>query len=63
MQVTDRMAVTKDRVGVASRFAQTLLKRLPNCIDTNPVKVAFSVAKMIIEIKDVGDCLYILGPG
>ena len=46
----------KDRLGVASRFVQTLLKKVPSCVDTNPVKVAFSIAKVIIEIKDVGCC-------
>ena len=39
---------------MASRFTQTLLKKLPSCIDTNPVKMAFSIAKVIVEIKDVG---------
>ena len=56
----DWKAITKDRLGVASRFAQTLLKKVPDCIDTNPVKVAFSIAKVIIEIKDVGCYLCIL---
>ena len=41
-------------LGVASRFAQMLLKKLPGCVDTNPVKVALSIVKAIIEIKDVG---------
>ena len=50
----DWKAITKERLGVASRFAQTLLKKVPGCIDINPVKVAFSIAKAIIEIKDVG---------
>ena len=45
---------------MASRFAQTLLKKLLDCINTNPVKMAFSIAKVIIEIKDVGCCLCIL---
>ena len=56
----DWKAITKDRLGVASRFAQTLLKQVPSCIDTNLVKVAFSIAKVIIEIKDVGCYLCIL---
>ena len=63
MQVTDWKAVTKDGLGMASRFVQMLLKRLPGCVDANPVKVAFSVAKVIIEIKDVRRCLYILVTG
>jgi hypothetical protein len=40
---------------VASRFAQTLIKNVP--VDTNPVKMAFSIAKAIIDMKDVGCCL------
>ena len=54
MQISDRKEIAQDGLGVASRFVQTLLKRLPDCVDTNPVKVAFSIAKIIIEIKDVG---------
>ena len=61
MQGSDWKAIAKDRLGVASRFTQTLLKKLPDCVDTNPVKVAFSIAKVIIEIKDVGCCFCILG--
>ena len=63
MQVSDWKATTKDRLGVASRFAQTLLKRVPECVDINPVKVAFSIAKVIIDINNVGYCLCILGTG
>ena len=61
MQVSDWKAITKDGLGVASRFLQTLLKRVPECVDTNPVKVAFSIAKVIIEIKDVGCLSVFLG--
>lgn len=61
MHVSDWKAFTKDGLGVASRFAVTLLKKLPDCVDTNPVKMAFSIAKIIIEIKDVRCCLCILG--
>jgi hypothetical protein len=35
--------------------------KLPDCVDTNPVKLAFSIARVIIEIKDVSCCLCILG--
>ena len=59
MQVSDWKATTKDRLGGASRFLQTLLKKVPDCVNTNPVKVAFSIAKAIIEIKAVGCCLCI----
>jgi hypothetical protein len=30
-----------------------LLKKLPAAMDSNPVKVAFSIAKIILEIKEV----------
>ena len=52
-QVSDWKATTRDRLGVASRFVQTLLKKVPGCVDANPVKVAFAIAKVIIKIKDV----------
>jgi hypothetical protein len=61
MQISDWKAFTKDGLGVASRFAQTLLKKLPDCVDTNSVKMAFSIAKVIIEVKYVRCCLCILG--
>ena len=35
------------------RFTQTLLKKLPDVADGNPVKVALGVAKLILDIKDV----------
>ena len=31
-----------------------LLKRLPNAVDANPVKVAFGIIKIVLMIKDVG---------
>ena len=52
--VSDWKATANEGLGVGSRFTQTLLKKLPSCVDTNPVKMAFSIAKAIIEIKDVG---------
>ena len=55
--------VSRDSHEVALQFAQTLLKKVPDCVDTNPVKMAFSIAKAIIEIKDVGFCLCIFGTG
>lgn len=39
--------------GVACRFSKTLLKNLPDWIDTNPAKVALSILKTIIQIKEV----------
>lgn len=50
-------------LGVALRFAQILLKKLPGFVDTNPVKVALSIIKAIIKIKDVGHHLCILSTG
>jgi hypothetical protein len=43
----------KDAFGVTLRFTQTLMKRLPDIVDGNPVKMALSLAKAIIQIKDV----------
>lgn len=43
----------KDGLGIAGRFTQTLLKKLPDCIDSNPVKMALSIIKTIIIVKDV----------
>jgi len=39
---------------VAGRFMEMLLKKVPGCVTMNPVQMAFSIAKVIIEIKDVG---------
>jgi hypothetical protein len=36
---------------------------VPDCVDTNPVKVAFAVAKVIIDIKNVSRHLCISGTG
>ncbi|CAA7265017.1 unnamed protein product [Cyclocybe aegerita] len=52
-QISDRKATAKEGFGVASRFAQTLLKKVPACVESNPVKMAFSIANVIIEIKEV----------
>jgi len=62
-EISDSKATAKESLKVAGRFAQTLLKKLPECINTNPVKMAFSIAKVIIEIKDVGCRLCISGTG
>ncbi|KAF5330873.1 hypothetical protein D9619_005285 [Psilocybe cf. subviscida] len=42
----------KERFAVAGRFAQTVIKNLPDLVDGNPVKIAFSVAKLIIETRN-----------
>ena len=57
-QVSDWKTSAKENLEVASRFIQTLLKKVPECVSTNPVKMAFSIAKVIIDIKDVGRLLY-----
>ena len=44
----------KDALKVSLNFTATLLKRLPEIVDGNPVKMALSLAKMIVEIKEVG---------
>ena len=33
-----------------------LLKKAPDVVDGNPVKVAFGIAKIILQIKDVCHC-------
>ena len=37
--VSDWKATAKVGLGVASRFVQTPLKKLPNCVDANPVGI------------------------
>ncbi|RXW13805.1 hypothetical protein EST38_g12045, partial [Candolleomyces aberdarensis] len=43
---------TKEALKVSWNFTQTLMKRLPDIVDGNPVKMALSLAKTIIQIKD-----------
>ena len=38
---------------VSLNFTQTLLKKLPDVVDGNPVKIALGLVKMGIQIKDV----------
>ena len=52
--VSNRKANAIEGVKVVGRFAQTLIKKVPECVTTNPVQMAFSIAKVIIELKDVG---------
>ena len=47
------VSTTKENLKVAGRFIQTLMTKLPEIIDTNPAKMALSLAKVIIEIKKV----------
>ena len=52
-RTSDWKATAKNGLEVASRFSQTLLKKIPECANTNPVKMALAIAKVIVEIKDV----------
>ena len=47
------ISTAKDVLGVASSFAQLLLKKAPDVVDGNPVKITFGIAKIILQIKDV----------
>jgi len=47
------VSTTKENLKVAGRFIQTLMTKLPEIVNTNPVKMALSLAKVIIEIKKV----------
>ncbi|KAF5326801.1 hypothetical protein D9619_004041 [Psilocybe cf. subviscida] len=44
-----------DALGVAGRFAKTLLKKLPDLAEPNPVKLALGVAKAVLEAKETID--------
>ena len=41
---------------MASSFTQMLLKKAPDVVDGNPVKAAFGIAKIILQIKEVCHC-------
>ena len=43
----------KDYIRVGWSLAQMLLKNIPDVVDTNPVKIAFSLAKVILQLKEV----------
>ena len=47
------VSTTKENLKVAGRFIQTLMTKLPENVDSNPAKMALSLAKVIIEIKKV----------
>jgi hypothetical protein len=46
----------KDYAGVALSFTTMLLKGLPDAVDTNPVKIAFGITKIVLQIKDMHRC-------
>ena len=43
----------KDYIGVGWSLAQMLLKKTPDAVDTNPVKIAFGLAKIVLQLKEV----------
>jgi len=47
------VSTTKENLKVAGKFIQTLMTKLPEIVDTNPAKMALSLAKVITEIKKV----------
>ncbi|KAH6867764.1 hypothetical protein BKA70DRAFT_1414440 [Coprinopsis sp. MPI-PUGE-AT-0042] len=47
-----RLDVAKDYLNVTSSFLQLVLKKVPDAVDTNPVKVVFSLAKAVVELKE-----------
>ncbi|KAF8153266.1 hypothetical protein B0H34DRAFT_800488 [Crassisporium funariophilum] len=55
-KVPNWKATAIDDLGVAARFGLTLLKRLPDCTSGNPVSMALSILRVIVEMKDmIGD--------
>ena len=47
------MAQAKDYLKVSGSLLSLLLKKVPDAIDTNPVKIFFSLAKIVLELKEV----------
>ncbi|TFK18305.1 hypothetical protein FA15DRAFT_675382 [Coprinopsis marcescibilis] len=45
-------SAVKDTVKVTLNFTQTLMKKVPDLVDPNPVKMAFGLAKAVIQIKE-----------
>ena len=48
-----KLDVAKDVALVTARFAKTLLQRLPDVAEGNPVKAALTIAKLILDVRDV----------
>ncbi|KAH6879378.1 hypothetical protein BKA70DRAFT_1576263 [Coprinopsis sp. MPI-PUGE-AT-0042] len=44
--------VAKDCLNVTGSFLKLVLKKVPDAVDSNPVKVAFSLAKAVLELKE-----------
>ncbi|KAH6908357.1 hypothetical protein BKA70DRAFT_1400480 [Coprinopsis sp. MPI-PUGE-AT-0042] len=49
--------VAKDYLSITGSFLQLVLKKLPDAVDSNPVKVAFSLAKAVLELKEARQIL------
>ena len=49
-----KLEIVKDTALVTGRFIKTLLQRLPDVADGDPIKVAFGITKLILDIVDVG---------
>ena len=47
------LSTAKDYARVTWNLTQMLLKRLPDAVDSNPVKMAFGIVKIILQIKEV----------
>ena len=47
------LETAKDYVGVGWSLAQMLLKKMPDVVDTNPIKIAFGLAKISLQLKEV----------
>jgi hypothetical protein len=45
--------MAKDYIRVGWSLTQMLLKKTPDAVDTNPVKIAFGLAKIILQLKEV----------
>jgi hypothetical protein len=43
----------KENLKLTGRFLETLIKKLPDIVEDNPVKVVLSLAKAIAEAKNV----------
>jgi hypothetical protein len=51
-------SAVKDYAAVALSFTTMLLKRLPDAVDINPAKIAFGIAKIVLQIRDVRRCFF-----
>ena len=47
------LKTAKDYIGVGWSLVQMLLKKTPDAVDINPVKIAFGLAKIVLQLKEV----------